>query len=59
MRRDGDAAGRLPLFAPLATVIRSATDAMIAETGGNKTEAARRLNISRARLQRILDGGTD
>ncbi len=58
-RRDGDAAERLPLFAPLATVIRSATDAMIAETGGNKTEAARRLSISRARLQRILDGATD
>ncbi len=46
----------LPFPAPLATVIRAAVDAMLLETGGNKSEAARRLDISRPRLQRILDG---
>ena len=51
--------GHLPLFAPLATVIRAAAEAMMAETAGNKSEAARRLTISRARLQRILDGIVD
>jgi DNA-binding NtrC family response regulator len=51
--------GRLPLFAPLAAVIRAAVDAMLAETRGNKSEAARRLGISRPRLQRILDGAPE
>lgn len=49
----------LPLLAPLPTVIRAAVDAMLAETRGNKSEAARRLSISRTRLQRILDGTID
>ena len=55
----GSAEGPLPLFAPLAQVIRTAVDAMLAETGGNKSEAARRLGISRPRLQRILDGAPE
>jgi DNA-binding NtrC family response regulator len=50
---------RRPLAGPLAAVIRAAVDAMLAETAGNKSEAARRLDISRPRLQRILDGATD
>jgi ActR/RegA family two-component response regulator len=32
---------------------------MLAAAGGNKSEAARRLDISRPRLQRLLDGLTD
>jgi len=30
---------------------------MLEATGGNRSEAARRLGISRSRLQRLLDGG--
>jgi ActR/RegA family two-component response regulator len=32
---------------------------MMERTGGNKSETARRLGISRPRLQRILDGESD
>jgi two-component system, NtrC family, response regulator HydG len=51
--------GVLPFPATLDAVIRSAAHAMLALTGGNKSEAARRLGISRPRLQRLLDGETD
>jgi two-component system response regulator HydG len=46
----------LPFPAALDTIARSAVDAMLGLTGGNKSEAARRLGISRPRLNRILDG---
>jgi ActR/RegA family two-component response regulator len=49
----------LPFPAPLAEVVRTAAQAMLDLTGGNKSEAARRLGISRPRLQRILDGNLE
>jgi DNA-binding NtrC family response regulator len=51
--------GPLPFPADLHTVARAAARAMLELTGGNKSEAARRLGISRPRLQRLLDGITD
>ena len=44
----------LPFPAELATVARAAARAMLELTRGNKSEAARRLGISRPRLQRLL-----
>jgi DNA-binding NtrC family response regulator len=52
-------AGALPFPAPLATIIRAAALETLARVGGNKSEAARRLGISRPRLQRILDGDSE
>ena len=49
----------LPFPAPLEDVVRTAAKAMLDLTGGNKSEAARRLGISRPRLQRLLDGQVD
>jgi ActR/RegA family two-component response regulator len=40
-------------------VAHAAAVAMLDLTGGNKSEAARRLGISRPRLQRLLDGKLD
>ncbi|HEY8257206.1 MAG TPA: sigma-54 dependent transcriptional regulator [Gemmatimonadales bacterium] len=57
--RDLDARGTLPFPVPLDMLVRSAARAMLELTGGNKSEAARRLGISRPRLQRILDGQSD
>jgi len=51
-----DAGSALPFPADLATIVRAAAAAMLERTGGNKSEAARRLGISRPRLQRLLDG---
>ncbi len=51
--------GVLPFPAPLADVVRTAAHAMLDLTGGNKSEAARRLGISRPRLQRLLDGNLE
>ncbi|MGE0555774.1 MAG: sigma 54-interacting transcriptional regulator [Gemmatimonadales bacterium] len=48
--------GTLPFPAPLSTIIRAAVLETVARVDGNKSEAARRLGISRPRLQRILDG---
>ncbi|MEZ4587202.1 MAG: sigma-54 dependent transcriptional regulator [Gemmatimonadales bacterium] len=48
--------GALPFPAPLSTIIRAAVLETVARVDGNKSEAARRLGISRPRLQRILDG---
>ncbi|HEX5632538.1 MAG TPA: sigma-54 dependent transcriptional regulator [Gemmatimonadales bacterium] len=51
--------GPLPFPAELAQIVRAAAAGMLELTGGNKSEAARRLGISRPRLQRLLDGVTD
>ncbi|HEX6105561.1 MAG TPA: sigma 54-interacting transcriptional regulator [Gemmatimonadales bacterium] len=53
------AAPAIPFPAPLQEVVRAAALAMLQLTGGNKSEAARRLDISRPRLQRLLDGNLD
>jgi two-component system, NtrC family, response regulator HydG len=57
--RGEPASGVLPFPAPLAEVVRTAAQAMLDLTGGNKSEAARRLGISRPRLQRLLDGNLE
>jgi len=49
----GDA---LPFPATLADIQCAAARAMLEATGGNRSEAARRLGISRSRLQRLLEG---
>ena len=49
-------AGPLPFPAPLAQIQRAAARAMLDAAGGNRSEAARRLGISRSRLQRLLEG---
>jgi len=54
-----DPAAALPFPAPLGTIIRAAVLATLDRAGGNKSEAARRLGISRPRLQRILDGDSE
>ena len=56
---DPGAAGVLPFPARLEDITRAAVRGMLALTGGNKSETARRLGISRPRLQRILDGQTE
>ena len=48
--------GGLPFPADMRAIVAAAVHAMLALTGGNKTEAARRLGISRPRLHRILEG---
>jgi DNA-binding NtrC family response regulator len=55
----GGAGAALPFPAPLQDVVRAAARVMLEYTGGNKSEAARRLGISRPRLQRLLDGQLD
>jgi ActR/RegA family two-component response regulator len=40
----------------MRAIVAAAVQEMLTLTGGNKTEAARRLGISRPRLNRILDG---
>jgi len=47
--------GVLPFPAPLAEITRAAARAALQLSGGNRSEAARRLDISRARLARLLD----
>ncbi|HEX5387163.1 MAG TPA: sigma 54-interacting transcriptional regulator [Gemmatimonadales bacterium] len=49
----------LPFPSDLAALARAAAARMLELTGGNKSEAARRLAISRPRLQRLLDGLSD
>jgi transcriptional regulator with PAS, ATPase and Fis domain len=46
----------LPFPAPLRAITQAAARAMLRLAEGNKSEAARRLGISRPRLQRILNG---
>jgi DNA-binding NtrC family response regulator len=50
-----DSDGGLPFPATLGTIARAAATEMLARCEGNKSEAARRLGISRPRLQRLLD----
>jgi two-component system response regulator HydG len=49
----------LPFPATLQDIITAAARAMVETTGGNRSEAARRLGISRSRLQRLLQGEPD
>ena len=51
--------GALPFPSTLADLSRAAAEAMLEITGGNKSVAARRLGISRPRLQRLLDALPD
>jgi len=51
--------GSLPFPTTLALLNRAAALAMLQLTEGNKSAAARRLGISRPRLQRLLDGSDD
>jgi DNA-binding NtrC family response regulator len=53
------AGGVLPFPATLQTVQQVAARAMLDVTGGNRSDAARRLGISRSRLQRLLAHGRD
>jgi two-component system response regulator HydG len=53
------ASGGLPFPTRLDVLVRSAAQVMMELTGGNKSEAARRLGISRPRLQRLLDGESE
>jgi DNA-binding NtrC family response regulator len=56
-RRPAAAArGPLPFPATLAEIQRAAAHAMLDAAKGNRSEAARRLGISRSRLQRLLEG---
>jgi two-component system response regulator HydG len=48
--------GALPFPARLSDVVEAAARAMLDLTQGNRSEAARRLGISRSRLQRLLKG---
>ncbi len=50
-----EAPGPLPFPADLDTITRAAARAMLEHTGGNKSDAARRLGISRPRLNRLLN----
>ena len=47
--------GALPFPATLGEIVRAAAIGMLDQCGGNKSDAARRLGISRPRLQRLLD----
>jgi DNA-binding NtrC family response regulator len=51
--------GVLPFPATLSDVIGAAAHEMLARCGGNKSDAARKLGISRSRLQRLLENGAD
>ncbi len=48
--------GVLPFPAALDDITTAAARAMVELTDGNRSEAARRLGISRRRLRRLLDG---
>jgi DNA-binding NtrC family response regulator len=47
--------GEIPFPATMREITRAACNAMLERCGNNKSEAARRLGISRARLMRLLD----
>jgi DNA-binding NtrC family response regulator len=49
----------IPFPATLAAITRAAAVAMVDRCTGNKSEAARRLGISRPRLLRLLNGTAD
>ena len=50
----GGAGGELPFPAPLDEIVHAAAVRMLERCGGNKSETARRLVISRPRLLRVL-----
>jgi DNA-binding NtrC family response regulator len=52
---DGNGDGPIPFPATIREIARAATVEMVKLCGGNKSDAARRLGISRARLLRTLD----
>lgn len=56
LRDDGDvlAARRVTPAQQLSAIIRNAVQETVERCGGNKSDAARRLGISRTRLQRLL-----
>jgi transcriptional regulator with PAS, ATPase and Fis domain len=54
--RDDSGSSGVPFPADLRTTIRATAEATLKQAGGNKSEAARRLGISRPRLQRLLQG---
>ncbi|HEU5171763.1 MAG TPA: sigma-54 dependent transcriptional regulator [Gemmatimonadales bacterium] len=58
-RIPGTGGAGLPFPVDLATLNRAAAVRMVELTGGNKSEAARRLAISRPRLLRLLAGHDD
>jgi DNA-binding NtrC family response regulator len=49
----------IPFPATMAAITRAAAHSMLGFCDGNKSEAARRLGISRPRLQRLLDATAD
>ena len=51
--------GPIPFPAPLHKITTAAVRATVQMSGGNRSEAARRLLISPRRLRRLLDGGPD
>jgi transcriptional regulator with PAS, ATPase and Fis domain len=51
--------GAIPFPSTLKVITRAAVTATLKLVSNNKSEAARRLEISRPRLQRILDGHSD
>jgi len=51
--------GGIPFPCTIAELQKAAAREMLSLCGGNKSEAARRLGISRPRLQRLLDGIAD
>jgi len=53
------AEGVLPFPATIRAITQAAAEQTLKLVAGNKSEAARRLEISRPRLQRILDGRGD
>ena len=53
------AGSAIPFPATMRDIIEAAARAMLNATGGNRSEAARRLGISRSRLQRLLEGEPD
>ena len=56
---DTTLAGRLPFPAPLSTIVQAAAREMVTLHEGNRSEAARRLGISRSRLHRLLGADGD
>jgi len=51
--------GELPFPATIAEITRAAAQGMLALCNGNKSVAARRLGVSRPRLQRLLDASLE
>ena len=56
---DPESGGPLPFPARLDDITAAAARAMLETCGGNRSEAARRLGISRRRLRRLLDLNND